>query len=78
MTEVLRELQELRELRELQELRERMLTAWRSRELELNPRERKNPSHAWAQSHQRVREPMKDQLLKNSELLLPQKYFQEE
>ena len=59
--EVLRGLLELRELLELQE---QMLTASMLRELELDPRERKNPSHAWAQSHQRVKGPTKDQLLK--------------
>ena len=52
------------ELLELQELRERMLAASTLRESELDPRERKNPSHAWAQSHQRVKGPTKDQLLK--------------
>ena len=73
--EVLRGLLELRELLELQE---QMLTASMLRELELDPRERKNPSHAWAQSHQRVTGPMKDQLLKYSESLLPRKDLQEE
>ena len=68
----------LRELRELLELQEQMLTASMLRELELDPRERKNPSHAWAQSHQRVKGPTKDQLLKYSELLLPRTNLQEE
>ena len=62
--EGLRGLWELLELPELQELRERMLAASTLRESELDPRERKNPSHAWAQSHQRVKGPTKDQLLK--------------
>ena len=47
----------LRVLWELQELRELLLTAQVSRESASNPRERRNPSHAWAQSHRRVKGP---------------------